>query len=267
MFIDSDLAASASATRRAYTLPIPVVIRPHFPRRSALMRSPRIWSFPAGDATPGWMPAPRACCLALALLAGLAACAARETRATRDAFKSAVTKGRAPGDPTPKDRDPTRNDATPGDTSAWKALFSFTNAAAEMLSLGTSTATLPTLIKKLCAEPPEDAKTATAVRCEPDPPLDPQGRSLTLELSKAQIGLVAADLTDSDSADLLTQALKQLAGACSQPWTEIPSRADNAHEEIHTCPASAGSMLVLGRFPSDLASGRWQFSLAVLGPG
>lgn len=213
------------------------------------------------------MSAPRACCLALAILAGLAACATRETRASRDAFKSAVDKTGNTGNQTTKGNDPTRGDPAAGDNSAWKALFSFTNAAAEMLSLGTSTATLPTLIKKLCAEPPEDAKTASAVRCEPDPPLDPLGRPLTLELSKAQIGLVATDLTDSDSADLLAQAMKQLASACGSPWTEIPSRADNAHEEIHTCPASAGSMLVLGRFPVDLGTGRWQFSLAVLGPG
>lgn len=213
------------------------------------------------------MSGPRACCLALALLAGVAACAGRETRASRDAFKSAMRQGGAADD-----KSTTGTDAGPGDpgaidTSAWKALLSFTNSASEMLALGTTTATLPTLIKKLCAEPPEDAKTAEAVDCEPQTTLDPQGRPLTLELSKASIGLVATDLADSDSADLLNQAMKQLAGACSQPWTEIPSRADNAHEEFHTCPAATGSMLVLGRFPSDLSAERWQFSLAVLGPG
>lgn len=210
------------------------------------------------------MPARRACLLVLAILAG---CATRDTRASRDAFKSATANGGGPTDPAAKGEAAGRGAATTADTSAWKALYSFTNVAADMLSLGTTTATLPTLIKKLCAEPPEDAKTADAVRCDPDPPLEPQGRPLTLELSKATIGLVATDLTDSDSSDLLTQAMKQLAGACGSPWTEIPSGADNAHEEFHTCPATAGSMLVVGRFPRDLGAGRWQFSLAVLGPG
>lgn len=213
------------------------------------------------------MPASRACCFALALVVGLAACANRETRSSRDAFKSAVTRSSSSGDPTKTGAGAGAGSGSAIDSSAWKALLNFTNTAADMLSLGTSTAPLATLIKKLCASPPEDAKTATAVRCEPESPIEPQGRPLTLELSKASIGLVAVDLTDSDSAELLAQTIKQLAGACAQPWTEIPSGADNAHEEFHTCPATAGSQLVLGRFPSDLGSGRWQFSLAVLGPG
>lgn len=214
------------------------------------------------------MSAPRAAGLALALLAGLAACASRDTRATRDAFKSAMTHGRKPEANTAAGRTPDGAAANAGDTTAWKTLYSFTIKAADMLSLGTTTAKLPTLINKLCSDPPEAPRDgAEAVRCAPEPPLEPLGRVLTLELSKATIGLVAADMSDSDSAELLTQALKQLAGACVQPWTAIPSRADNAHEELHTCPATAGSMLVLGRFPSDLAGGRWQFSLAVLGPG
>lgn len=213
------------------------------------------------------MSAPRVWCLALAVLAGLGACATRETRSSRDAFKAATAKGRTPEGRTPTGRDPTRDDSAAGSISAWKALYSFTTDAAEMLSLGTTTATLPTLIKKLCDDPDSVRDATDAVRCAPKPAQDPLGRELTLELSKAHIGLVATDLTDSDSADLLAQALKQLASACSHPWTEIPSRADNAHEELHTCQATAGSMLVLGRFPSDLGAGRWQFSLAVLGPG
>lgn len=213
------------------------------------------------------MSALRAGCLALAILAGLG-CASRETRASRDAFKSALAKDRAPETRTPAGSTNAGSDAAAGDVTAWKALYSFTVKVADMLSLGATTATLPTLIKKLCVEPPESLRDGEeAIRCEPEPPLEPLGRALTLELSKAQVGLVATDLTDSDSAELLAQALRQLAGACGAPWTEIPSRADNAHEELHTCPATAGSMLVLGRFPSDIGAGRWQFSLAVLGPG
>jgi hypothetical protein len=213
------------------------------------------------------MSAPRASCLALAILAGLG-CAGRETRASRDAFKTAIAKGRPAETQAPGERNKDGSAANPADATAWKSLYSFTVKVADMLSLGTTTATLPTLMKKLCAEPPEDvADDEVAVRCEPEAPLDPLGRTLTLELSKATVGLVATDLTDSDSADLLAQALRQLAGACGQPWTRSPGRAENAHEELHTCPATAGSLLVLGRFPVDLAGGRWQFSLAVLGPG
>jgi hypothetical protein len=128
---------------------------------------------------------------------------------------------------------------------------------------------LPTLVNKAvrrAARGRGEGPPTKAVRCEPEPAIEPLGHPLTLELARRTIGLVAVDLTDSDSADLVAQALKQLAGACA-PWTEIPSRADNAHEEFHTCPAPPGPCSCWAASPGTSAPGRWQFSLAVLGPG
>lgn len=201
---------------------------------------------------------------------GLTACAGRETQSSRSAWQKALDRGKSgASDGASQTRGPTAN--TGVDPSAWRDLTSFTTGASDLLSLGTSTAPLPTLIDRLCAEPPEETEVkgieAKAVRCPPKPAMEPLGHPLTLELARGTVGLVAVDLSDHDSAALVEEALKQLAGACAQGWTTIPSRADNAHEEFHTCTAPSGSTVVLGRFPIDLGAGRWQFSLAVLGPG
>lgn len=211
----------------------------------------------------------RARCLALAAILGAGACATRETESSRRAWKQAQDRGKSgPSDGAAPSRGTTANAGA--DPSAWRDLASFTTSTSDLLSLGTSTAPLPTLIDKLCAEPPEaEAKgvEAKAVRCPPKPTIEPLGHTLTLELARGTIGLVATDLNDRDSAALVEEGLKQLAGVCADGWTKIPSRADNAHEEFHRCTARSGSMVVLGRLPLDLGAGRWQFSLAVLGPG
>lgn len=212
----------------------------------------------------------RARCLALAAAVGLGACASRETQSSRKAWQQALDRGEPgrTGAATPS-RGTTANAGV--DPSAWRDLASFTTSSSELLSLGTSTAPLPALVDKLCAEPPEELEVngaeAKAIRCPPKPAMDPLGHPLTLELARGSVGLVAVDLSDRDSAALVEESLKQLAGTCAHGWTKSPSRADNAHEDFHTCTAPSGSMVVVGRFPIDLGGGRWQFSLAVLGPG
>ncbi len=205
--------------------------------------------------------------LALVALLGLGGCAAKETQASRDAWTRAVrgsNLGRASGGGGGGDK----NDGSLADPSAWKDLVTFTNGAAEMLSLGVSTAPLASLVDKLCAEPPDEQPgvlAPEAVRCPPTPAMDPLGHPLMLELGdRGNVGLVAADLTDKDSADLVILALKQMASACAGAWTRIPG---GNHEEFHTCMAPSGSQLVLGRFSGEGKGDRWQFSLAVLGPG
>lgn len=203
---------------------------------------------------------------------GLGACAARETQSSRSAWKQAVERGE-PG--RSNGAAPSRGNTSTNDSdhSAWRDLASFTTSTAELLSLGTTTAPLARLVDKLCAEPPEEpggaasGAPAQALRCAPRPAMEPLGHPLTMELARGTVGLVAVDLSDRDSAALLEEALRQLAGTCAHGWTKIPSRADNAHEEFHTCTARSGSTVVLARFPIDLGAERWQFSLAVLGPG
>lgn len=204
--------------------------------------------------------------LALVALALLGGCAGRETAASRAAWQNAVRGGKpdgAGGATTPGGR----NDGGLADPGAWRDLATFTRDTAELLSQGVSTAPLAALVDRLCAEPPEEETGVLepeTVRCPPKPAMDPLGHPLKLELSRhGSVGLVATDMTDGDSAALLTQALKQMASACAGAWVRSPGPH---HEEFHTCTSPTGSLLVLGRFPGESGE-RWQFSLAVLGPG
>ncbi len=213
-----------------------------------------------------------AVCLACgALIGGAAACAGRETQASRAAWQRAVESGN-PATGGGGGTSQGRGGGALADPSAWRDLHKFTVDAAELVALGVSTAPLDALIDKLCAEPPEEDPAVIepeAVRCQPKPAMDPLGHPLMLELGRrGTIGLVATELSSADSEALVALALEQMAGACSGPWTRIPSIPT---EEFHTCMAPSGSTLVLGRFlghpPGQAQSESWQFSLAVLGPG
>lgn len=200
-------------------------------------------------------------------LGTLGACASRETAASRAAWNQAV-RGDDPRPGLGSDRGEDKKAGDMADPNAWRDLASFTSDAAELLSLGVSTVPLKKLIAQLCAEPPEESPGVLepeAVRCPPKPAIEPIGHTLTLELSRhGTVGLVAPELSAKDSTDLLTLSLKYLAGSCAGGWTKT---RDNATEEFHTCAAPSGSTLVLGRFLSEGGGERWQFSLAVLGPG
>lgn len=208
--------------------------------------------------------------LALALVLACSACTSGTTRTSRRAWDNALKK---PGDTASavgggSQSGPRRQDS---DRDTWQALSHFTDDAIEILADGSTTVSMQKLASQLCAETPE-ALTETpdieALRCAPRLALAPLGHDLELELGKAStIALFAADLTDQASEELVRQTLRQLTGACREAWAPMPSRADNAHEDFHTCPTGTGAVLVLGRFPSNLGAGTWQFSLAVLGPG
>lgn len=213
-----------------------------------------------------WMFCARSLALALFGFGLTSGCAARETQASRVAWKQAVRgDGTTPGS---SDRGNGKKNDETSDPSAWRDLDSFASTAAELLSLGVSTVPLDTLIARLCAEPPETTPgvlAPEAVRCPPKPTIEPLGHTLTLELNRhGTIGLAAAELSAKESTDLLTLSLKYLANSCTGGWTKIPG---NATEEFHRCTAQSGSTLVLGRFLSEGGGERWQFSLAVLGPG
>ena len=95
--------------------------------------------------------------------------------------------------------------------------------------------------------------------------MEPIGHTLTLELSRhGTVGLVATELSAKESGDLVALTLKYLAGSCAEGWTRDPG---NNTREFHTCAAPSGSTVVVGRFLSEGGGERWQFSLAVLGPG
>jgi hypothetical protein len=151
----------------------------------------------------------------------------------------------------------------------WQGLAQFTTDASELLAGGSTTVSLARLAERLCSEVPDTHEQEPApdfVRCPPRTPLAALGREFELELGGSSIGLLAENLSDDDSSELVRQLLQRLRGVCREPW----SRADNAlaaFQEFHTCPTAGGAVLAVGRFPTNLNAGQWQFSLAVLGPG
>lgn len=209
--------------------------------------------------------------LALALVLACSACSGT-TRASRRAWDNALKK---PGEATTTGGAGGRTDSRrqPTERDAWQALSKFTDDAIDTLADGSTTVSMNKLVDQLCVERPEalaERPDLDAVQCAPKSALTILGHDLELDLGighDTTIGLFARDLSDQASAQLVQQTLRQLTGACREAWTPMPSRADNAHEEFHTCPTGTGAVLVLGRFPSNLGAGTWQFSLAVLGPG
>jgi hypothetical protein len=210
------------------------------------------------------MSFPRSLAVALVGLGMTAGCASRQTQAARAAWKQAVRGD----DTTPARGDGSGDDRKTGDTAdpnTWRDLTNFTNDTADLLSLGVSTAPLATLVARLCAEPPEASPgvlAPDAVRCPPKPTMEPIGHTLTLEVGRhGTVGLVATELSSKDSLDLLKLARENLAGSCAGDWTKI------TEDLLYTCAAPSGSTVVLARFLSAGGGERWQFSLAVLGPG
>lgn len=207
---------------------------------------------------------------ALALCLACGGCSSGTTRATQRAWENALKR---PSDRAVSDGGAANPNArhTSSERDAWRALSQFTVEAIDLVADGSTTVSLPMLAEKLCADASEalaEDSSPGALRCAPKASLTPLGHALELELGQpSTIGLFAKDLSDEASAKLLQQTLRQLTSVCQEPWSLSPSRADNAHEEFHTCPTGSGAILVLGRFPSNLGAGTWQVSLAVLGPG
>lgn len=212
----------------------------------------------------------------LALVFACSACSSA-TQASRDAWDRAVTNqgGASKGGDGAGGGRGGQKGSGPGDT--WQGLAQFTIDASELLAGGSTTVSLPRLAEQLCSaapdvpdapDAPDEDSAADSLRCAPRTPLAALGRDFELELgrSPSSIGLLADDLSDQDSSELVSQIRQRLRGVCREPW----SRADNAlavEQEFHTCPTAGGAVLAVGRFPTDLGAGKWQFSLAVLGPG
>lgn len=205
------------------------------------------------------------------LLAVVLACSACKSsaEASRHAWEKALARPGPAQPPTPGSGHGAARGT--GDRDGWQALSQFAADAGDLLAGGATTVNLPRLAERLCVDVPEALKDdpgLDAVGCEPRRLLVVRGHELQLELGRAStIGASASALSDQASAELVRDTLQRLRGVCLEPWTPAPRSADNALEEFHTCPTATGAMLAVGRRPTDLNSGQWQFSLAVLGPG
>lgn len=208
--------------------------------------------------------------LVLALVLASSACAGA-TRTSRDAWDKAITRRDEPGDGSAGSGGERGSKRGSRGSDGWQAIAHFVLDASERLAGGSTTVALTRLAEQLCVEVPaelEEDPALAAVRCPPRSPLGALSHELELELGSAStIALFARDLTDPASAELVRQFQQRLKNVCRGPWRPVSRGADNALEEFHTCSTRTGAVLVLGRFPTDLGAGQWQFSLAVLGPG
>jgi hypothetical protein len=214
-----------------------------------------------------WRPRPTILA-ALAALAIVVGCAGRTEKHTREVWENATRvggsevagPGTAPGAAEPA----TQADHTPG----WGRIDAVVEAARKAVANGADEDDIARLADRWCAQTPTPLSGPHGpVRvCVPEPPLSVDGHALTLELgAEGVIGLVASDLSDTQSRDLLRAALTHGRSWCEGPWNAVGVRGDDAHQELHTCVAPGGSTLAAGRFPTDLEADLWQVSVSIIG--
>lgn len=220
-----------------------------------------------GDATPPWVRRLAALTLAVGLV--VAACAKKAEEAARSAWDAAV-RGPGAGDGDGESNGPGGGDDPQRDAEEWTAVTAVVDDIGEAFAPGVATVDLEALAERLCGRPPDRREEGGEMvfTCEPDPRLLVMNESLEYEISTSGVvGIVAPDLTQAESQELLQAAKQRLSAGCRRPWATVDASAENAHDEFYTCVHDNGSTLAVGRLPRDLVAGQWQFSLAVLGPG
>jgi len=204
------------------------------------------------------------------ILLGASSCASKTEQATRDAWSSALQSDREKRGERPDSGRAGQGNAEAESLRSWEALSAELDELAEMLAAGIATVDFDDLAADLCGQETE-AKRDDGRRiyhCAPTTAISLGGEPLDIELDDSGvIAFVAANTDDETSATLLQQGLLRLAKLCAQTWTGIPADSENAHREFYSCPLESGPVIAIGRFPRDLATGQWHFSLVVLGPG
>lgn len=88
---------------------------------------------------------------------------------------------------------------------------------------------------------------------------------LALEASMGVLSLSAADIGDSESAELFELAQQRFDGWCAAQTLEEFEGEGLA--EFYRCSLPDGPYLVIARFPRDLEAGLWQVSIAIVDAG
>ncbi len=203
-------------------------------------------------------------------LLGISGCASKTEQATRDAWSSALQSDRETRGERPGSGKAGQGKAEAERQKSWEALSQNLNDLAEQLAAGISTVDFNDLAADLCGQETEAKRDdgRRVYHCVPTTAISLGGESLEIELDDSGvIAFVAANASDATSTTLLQQALIRLAKLCSETWTGVPADSENAHREFYSCPMDSGPVIAIGRFPRDLSTDQWHFSLVVLGPG
>ncbi|HFE46313.1 MAG TPA: hypothetical protein ENJ18_12590 [Nannocystis exedens] len=204
------------------------------------------------------------------LLLGAHGCASKTEQASRDAWSSALQNDREERGDGPGRGKAGQAEVEAESQRSWGGLSQKLDDLAEQLATGISTVDFSDLAADLCGQETEANRDdgRRVYHCVPTTAISLGGESLEIELDDSGvIAFVAANTNDATSTTLLQQALLRLAKLCSETWTGVPADAENAHREFYSCPMESGPVIAIGRFPRDLATDQWHFSLVVLGPG
>lgn len=198
----------------------------------------------------------------------VAACAGRTDARVREAWEHSQRSG--PGGPSTGPGGPTGSDPGEPGGPARDGIEGFVAQGAEVLALAPGQDAIARLAQQWCSVEPEPKESphGPVYVCYPQPPIVVADVSLTLELGLGGvIGLVADELSDQESRDLVERARQTTGPQCEQPWNAVVGRDGEGRElTFHTCPAKAGPTLTIGRIPHE-ESGTWQVSIAILGAG
>lgn len=210
----------------------------------------------------------------VAVVAGLAAACTKQTddriRKAWGSGSKAVGAGAAgPEDP---DQGPEGETEDAPVRVGWDRLDEILDGALTEAALGTDAEVMARLAERWCEVRPEPQSTSEGpvLVCLPDPPVQIDGHAFTLELGgEGVIGLVAAELSVTESSVLADEALRRTERWCTRPWNDVSPRptepsAPAATARLHTCTAEGSALLVVARFVSPAGTDRWQVSVAVI---
>jgi hypothetical protein len=201
------------------------------------------------------------------LLVVAAGCAKRTDAEVRQAWSA--RRGGEPSDATdgaiddPLEPGPRggRRRRPPVPPQGWPRVEGLLQRASSVLSRSPDPDALAHLAQRWCEVEPEPEVTEDGwVRvCTPAPPLTVDGHAFALEVGAVGvIGLVASDLSSTDSSALVQQALRATESLCARPWQQAPPM------DFHTCPIEGGPTLAVGRISNGKRAG-WQVSISILG--
>ena len=203
----------------------------------------------------------------------LVACASRTDERVRKAWGDASENpDDAAGGPARENE--VNADGTPDRPKlfGWDRVNEILDGAIAEVRLGTDNEILARLAKSWCTvEPnPQNVEKNPVWVCKPNPPVQIDGHSFTLELSgEGVIGLVAADLSLDESARLAAEAKKQTDRWCADQWTSSPKPSPEQPKpaptdpRIETCVVEGSALLSVARYLQGEGP-TWQVSVAVI---
>ena len=149
----------------------------------------------------------------------------------------------------------------------WDRVDEILDGAFAEASVGTDDEVMARLADRWCASEPSPLSRADGIVrvCRPDPPVEIDGQSFSLELGgEGVIGLVARGLSAEESSRLSEEARRRTDRWCTQQWTPpLDSPRPPDAPRLHTCVVEGSALLTVGNFFVG-EEDQWQVSVVVI---